>query len=446
MDDLAQQIIAAILGLRGTAAYLIVGALTWAEAPFFLGLITPGEIAMAVGGVLAWHGQVTLAGMGAAAAAGTVLGNACGFWLGRKWGAPALAWSPLQRVLGRPIASAERFLSHRGEWAIVVGQFVSYVRIFVPFLIGASGMRFRRYLAYGVPSAVVWSVSWVMLGFAMGEGWRRLQEVAGPASFLILALFLLALAIRWAAARIARRRVSARALLDRLLRTRPVRWIRRRSASSLRWLGRRFDPRVARGLGFTLGLLVLLVGAGGIGLVAHQVQSVQGIARIDYPVLQWMAEARTDAAVVVARRGLGPFRVPGFLIPALLLVTYAWWRSGPRAAVRAAVGTIGAGFGAYLLDEYALNAVVPRTGYPSIPVVVAASLLVHSTALVGARHSWGRTVGAAAVGLFLACAVSLAAMVAGWAAPSGAALGFALGLVWSTAAELSGRLPRRAQG
>lgn len=442
MEEIAQPIIDYILGLRGTTAYLIVGVLTWAEAPFFLGLVTPGEIAMVVAGVLAWSGQVSLAGMAAAAAAGTLLGNISGYWLGRRWGSRVLGWAPLQRLFGRSLDATRDHLGRRGEWAVVVGQFVSYVRIFVPFLAGTSGMSFRRYFAYAAPTGAIWATAWVSLGFGFGEGWRRLQEVAGPASFLVLALFLLALAIRWMAARIARRPARVRSLFGRALAVPPIPWIRRGSAAAINWLGQRLDPGIARGLSLTLGLLVLLTGAGAVGVVLDQVQGARGIARIDFPVLEWMAATRTETAVAVARRSLLPFRVPGFLVPAGLLVILAWWRVDGRAALRAAVGILGGGLGAYLLDGYALHGVVPRAGFPSTPAVVAAALLVHSTALVGARQPWRWTVTTAAVGLFLACSVALATLVAGWAAPSGIVLGFGLGLAWSTAVELSGRLPR----
>lgn len=51
-----------------------------------------------------------------------------------------------------------------------------------------------------------------------------------------------------------------------------------------------------------------------------------------------------------------------------------------------------------------------------------------------AVFSWGESA------LFLACTVGLATIVAGWAAPSGIVLGFALGPTWSTALELPVKL------
>lgn len=440
MEQLLQQIVDYVLGLRGPLAYGLVGFFSWAEAAFFLGLVTPGELAIAVGGMLASRGQLALGGVAAVAAGGTVVGNVTGYWMGRKWGPRIREWALFQRFLGRSVGSAREVFQQRGEWAIVVGTFVSYVRIFVPFLAGASGMSFRRFLAFGLPAWAVWASAWATFGFLLGESWRVLREMAGAAAFLVLILFLLALAIRWVAVWIARRQDRVRELAGRLLGLPPVSGTRRRVSGQLRWLGRRFDPRIARGLNLTLGFLTLLAGAGAAGVVLSQVENVSGIALIDFPVLQWMAATRTAEAVSVARTGLQALVVPGLLATTLLLVLAAWWRWGWKAAARAGVGVLGSGLGAHFLDHYVLHAVVPGSEFPSVPVAAAAAFLVHTTAAVGARHTWGGGVATAAVGVFMVCTVALATIVAGWAAPSGIVLGFTLGLVWSTTLELPARL------
>lgn len=440
MEELTRQFVDFLFGLGGPLVYGIVGFFAWGEAAFFLGLVMPGELTVAVAGMLASRGQLVLAGVIAAAAVGTVLGNLTGYWMGRRWGPPLREWAPVKRFLGRSLESARTFFGERGEWAIVVGMFLSYVRMFVPFLAGDSGIPARRFLAYCVPAAIVWAAALATLGFLLGESWRVLQRTAGAAAFLVLVLFLLALVIRRVAVWAARRKDRLEALARWFSRTAPVRGVRRGTGAALGWLARRFEPRIARGLSLTLGFVVLLTAAAAAGLVLNQVEQVRGIALIDYPVLEWMSATRTEAAVGVARTGLQPFVLPGFLAPTLLLALAAWWRWDWKAGARAGLGLLGSGLGAHVLDHYVLQAVVPGSEFPSVPVAVAAALLVHATAAVGARSEWGTTVATAAVGVFLACTVALAALVAGWAAPSGIALGFALGLTWSTSLEISSRV------
>ena len=52
-----------VLGLHGWPAYLVVGALCFGEASFFLGFVLPGETAVVLGGVLASFHHVSLVGI-----------------------------------------------------------------------------------------------------------------------------------------------------------------------------------------------------------------------------------------------------------------------------------------------------------------------------------------------------------------------------------------------
>jgi hypothetical protein len=103
--------------------------------------------------------------------------------------------------------------------------------------------------------------------------------------------------------------------------------------------------------------------------------------------------------------------------------------------VRVTLGIVGAGGGAYALDQFVLEGIVPGAEYPSVPVAVAAALLAHATAVVARKAGWGPSVGTAGVGTFVLVTVAMGTLVAGWAAPSGIALGLAMGLGWATALE-----------
>jgi membrane protein DedA with SNARE-associated domain len=446
VDRVVEAVIGAILGLRGPVVYWLVGILSWAEAAFFLGLVTPGELAMATGGVLASRGQAATGWVAFAAATGTILGNITGYWFGRIYGQRVLEWGPLRRRLGSRIDRAQESFRERGAWAIVVGRFASFLRIFIPFIAGASRMPFRRFILFDAPTGAAWSVLWVLLGFALGESWGLLRTYAGPAAFLVLVLFLFGLAIRWVALRLAAQQERIRALADRIAHVPAIAWVRRRFGTQLRWVGRRFDPRVARGLNLTVGFVVLLVGAGAVGLVLSQAAALRGLAQIDFPVLEWMGDARTDEAVAISRRILQVFEPPGMIPLVLAVLIYANVRLNAAAGARVAVGVLGSGFGSLILDRFLLEGLVPGAEFPSVPVAVAMSLAVHATAVAGGRLAWKQVVWTGAAGTFVVGTIALAAMVAGFAAPTGVVLGGAIGLTWSAGLEVQARIVASLQG
>src|SRR5436309_9066639 len=76
----------AILHLHGWAALALVFALPALEASAFVGFIFPGEIAVLLGGVLAYQGRISLGAALAAAILGAVVGDSAGYVIGRKWG------------------------------------------------------------------------------------------------------------------------------------------------------------------------------------------------------------------------------------------------------------------------------------------------------------------------------------------------------------------------
>lgn len=430
------EILQPLFELPPVAIYLLIAVLCWTEAAFFLGFVTPGELAVVTGGILASRGQIEMAPLLGVVLLATLTGNSTGFYLGRRWGPKVLDWAPLQRLLGSSIRRVQDFMSRRGEWAIILGRVSTPTRIMVPFLAGASGVSYRRFLLFDVPASIAWALVFSSFGYLLGESWNLLQEVTGTAALLVLILFILALVIRWVAARIAANQRRIEALFRLALRATGTRGIARAVAPGFHWLIRRLNPHVARGLSLTIAFGALLGGIAGVGLVITQSRAAEGLALIDFPVLEWMGDTRTEQAVSVARSGLLAFDWPGVVALAAPLVALVFWRVGWLAAIRIAVGVIGAGGGAYFLDRFMLEGHVPEAEFPSVPVAVAAALLVHTTALTARARGWADAVTCAGVGTFVLCTVGLGTVVAGWAAPSGIALGLALGLTWATLLEL----------
>src|SRR5712691_4887426 len=92
-----------ILHLHGSVALAIVFLVPALEASAFLGFVFPGEIAVLLGGVLAFNGRLSLGAVIAAAVAGAIIGDTIGYFVGRRWGRRIL------RGIGRHVP----FLGHR---------------------------------------------------------------------------------------------------------------------------------------------------------------------------------------------------------------------------------------------------------------------------------------------------------------------------------------------
>ena len=186
-----------VLALSGWAALALLFALPALEAPAFLGLVVPGELALLLGGVLAEQGRIPLAAAIAVGTGGALAGDAAGFWIGRRWG-PRLVASPIGRRVGPArLHRAEALLLRGGGRALFVGRCTAVVRVVLPGLAGMLGLRYRTFALWTGAAAVLWSVVHVLLGYLAGAGWRHVHHLTGRVGLGLAAAVVLALAGAW---------------------------------------------------------------------------------------------------------------------------------------------------------------------------------------------------------------------------------------------------------
>jgi membrane protein DedA with SNARE-associated domain len=191
------QLAEGLLSLSGWAALALLFTLPALEAPAFLGLVLPGELALLLGGVLAHQDHIPLAGALAVGVAGAVAGDTAGYWIGRRWG-PHLLASPLgRRVSPARLHMVESLLLRGGGWALVVGRGTAGARVVLPGLAGMLGLRYRTFALWTGLAATVWAVAHILLGYLAGAGWRHIHQLTGRVSLALAGAVLVALAVAW---------------------------------------------------------------------------------------------------------------------------------------------------------------------------------------------------------------------------------------------------------
>ena len=175
------QILDPILHLRGLPVYLIVGGLVFAEAAIFLGFVFPGETAVILGGVIASEGHVSLGVLIPVVVICAIVGDTVGYFIGNRFGTRLLE-ARLLRRRRRTLEGAVDFLRRRGAFAVFAGRFTAFLRAVVPGLAGLSEMRYRTFLLANAAGALVWGVTFTLIGYAVGNAYRRAEQVASWAS------------------------------------------------------------------------------------------------------------------------------------------------------------------------------------------------------------------------------------------------------------------------
>jgi membrane-associated protein len=88
------------------------------------------------------------------------------------------------------------FTRHGGK-TILLGRFVGLLRALAPFVAGVSVMPYRRFLPYNAAGAVLWATCFVLLGYGLDVGWRRVEHWTNAVGVLLAGGVALLLGLVW---------------------------------------------------------------------------------------------------------------------------------------------------------------------------------------------------------------------------------------------------------
>jgi undecaprenyl-diphosphatase len=182
----------------GDWSYLIIFAAAALECAAFAGLLVPGESLVLASGFFA-HQRIlqldaVMAGAGLGAIAGDNIGYLLGARLGREW---LLRRGSRFGLRQRRLAQVERFFQRQGPKAVFIGRFVGFARALVPFVAGASRMPYRKFVLYDALGAILWTVTFVTLGYVLGASWQVAEKWISRTGLILGALFVLAVLVIW---------------------------------------------------------------------------------------------------------------------------------------------------------------------------------------------------------------------------------------------------------
>jgi membrane protein DedA with SNARE-associated domain len=181
----------------GTWTYALVGGLAFLETGAFVGLVAPGETALALGGVVAAAGEIELWLMIPIAWVCAAGGDLTSFLLGRRLGT---AWLDRHGArFGISVArrqQVERFLDRHGPRAILIGRFVGIVRAVAPFLFGSSGMKLRAFLPWSIFGTGVWATAFTVVGYVFHESFEKAADTLAHAALALAVVATAALLVR----------------------------------------------------------------------------------------------------------------------------------------------------------------------------------------------------------------------------------------------------------
>jgi len=166
--------LAALVTLYG--GLYLVAFIIFAETGLFVGFFLPGDSLLFVTGLMIanslnptdshlvnlvyWISLISVAG---------ILGNATGYWFGKKTGPLLFERKDTLLFKRKHIMQAKEFYDRRGGSAIILARFLPIVRTFAPIVAGVVKMDRKKFFLYNIIGSIAWVSSMTLAGFFLGE-------------------------------------------------------------------------------------------------------------------------------------------------------------------------------------------------------------------------------------------------------------------------------------
>ncbi len=155
----------------GTWIYLILFVIVFCETGLVVTPFLPGDSLLFVAGTLAARADndmnVILLMLIIIAAA--IIGDSVNFEIGKHSGKRMFS-NPKSKIFKQEyLQRTHDFYERHGGKTIILARFVPIVRTFAPFVAGMGRMNYRYFFSYNVIGAVVWVLSFVLLGYFVGN-------------------------------------------------------------------------------------------------------------------------------------------------------------------------------------------------------------------------------------------------------------------------------------
>ncbi len=147
----------------------------FAETGLFVGFFLPGDSLLFVAGIynqdlvtsvfpFIENEYMQLFILWLLISAAGILGNATGYWFGRKVGPAMYNWKDSFFFKQKYLTQAHDFYEKHGGGAIVFARFLPFIRTFAPIVAGIVNMNKTKFTFYNVVGCLTWVFSMLVAG------------------------------------------------------------------------------------------------------------------------------------------------------------------------------------------------------------------------------------------------------------------------------------------
>ena len=151
------------------AGYPGLAMIVFSETGLLVGFFLPGDSLLITAGVFAAAGYFDITVLILLLIAAAVLGDATGYFIGRKGGQALYARGESRFFKRSHLLKMKEFYEQYGPITIVLARFMPLARTFAPVVAGIAEMKYRRFASYNIIGGVAWITSMLLIGYFLGS-------------------------------------------------------------------------------------------------------------------------------------------------------------------------------------------------------------------------------------------------------------------------------------
>src|SRR2546430_1684945 len=170
------------------AGYAIIAGGVAMERSIFIGLIVPGDLILALGGVYASQQKMSLPVVIVIGTLAAIVGESVGFLLGRRYGRRVVRRVPfVGGWLGEKLEQSEGYFKKHGGLTVAIGRYATAAGAFIPFTPGASKMPYRTFILFDAPAIAVWATGISIFRYFFGNHLAFADKAPSRFRYIMLA-------------------------------------------------------------------------------------------------------------------------------------------------------------------------------------------------------------------------------------------------------------------
>ncbi|WP_414046868.1 VTT domain-containing protein [Macrococcus equi] len=141
----------------GGLTYAILFGIVFVETGLVIMPFLPGDSMLFAAGALAPQGALNIWFLFILLSLAAIIGDTLNYHIGKWIGYGIVNHPKLGRMIKQEhLLKAENFFNKYGGKTILLARFMPFIRTFIPFVAGASSMRYSYFILYNVIGAIAW--------------------------------------------------------------------------------------------------------------------------------------------------------------------------------------------------------------------------------------------------------------------------------------------------